>query len=65
MIKYQYMQCSALQDDEALAVQTPEEFLAGLAEDFAALCAGPIAWAEELAEREAWGVIFPRKIDEH
>jgi len=46
-------------------IPAPEEFLSGLAEDFAALRADPLAWAEELAEREAWGVIFPRKIDEH
>lgn len=34
--------------------QARAAFLAGLAEDFAALRADPIAWAEELAEREAW-----------
>lgn len=34
--------------------QEPEAFLAGLADDFAALRADPVAWAEELAEREAW-----------
>jgi hypothetical protein len=37
-------------------VQEPEAFLAGLADDFAALRADPVAWAEELAEREACDV---------
>jgi len=31
-----------------------EAFLAGVAEDFAALRADPNAWAEEQAERRAW-----------
>lgn len=39
-------------------IQEPAAFLAGLADDFAALRADPVAWAEELAEREAWDVAF-------
>lgn len=58
MIKFQYTrewvsQSPMPQNRDA---QEPEAFLVGLAEDFAALRADPVAWAEELAERKAWEV---------
>lgn len=60
MIKFQYTrewvsQSPMPQNRDA---QEPEAFLAGLADDFAALSADSVAWAEELAEREAWDVLL-------
>jgi hypothetical protein len=38
----------------AARLREHEEFVKGLAADFAALRADPEAWAEELAERALW-----------
>jgi len=52
MIKRQYTPPGS--EPQTQDPQVLEAFLVGLADDFAALRADPIAWAEELAEREAW-----------
>jgi predicted transcriptional regulator len=40
--------------EKAVEAYRRQQFLEGLADDFAALRADPKAWAEELAERAEW-----------
>jgi hypothetical protein len=40
--------------DRAVEAYRRQQFLQGLASDFAALRSDPKAWADELAERQAW-----------
>lgn len=42
--------------DAAVDAYYRQKLLEGMADDFAKLRSDPVAWAEELAERQAWDV---------